>query len=104
MRKELPKQYIKCQSGCFNRERVEGMQNENLLDVLEMVVRTSLMRKESRGAMYRVDFPQTDDDNWLVNIIVSRGECEWRMNKEAVRGEYVSLPEGQRNYGKKEIG
>ncbi len=42
----------------------------NMLTLSELVVRSALLRKESRGAHYRTDFPQTDNINWKKNTII----------------------------------
>jgi succinate dehydrogenase/fumarate reductase flavoprotein subunit len=34
------------------------------------ILRASLERKESRGAFYREDFPERDDEHWLKNILL----------------------------------
>ena len=34
----------------------------------EAIIRSALMRQESRGAHYRSDFPKLDDEGWKVNI------------------------------------
>ncbi len=102
LRRELPNQHLVDKSMSFNRELVEALQNANMLDVLEMVVRASLERKESRGAMYRVDFPTTDDDNWLCNIVIARSaNGEPCLSKRPVRQAWLTLPRGQRKYGQK---
>jgi len=85
----------------FNRELVEGLQNENMLDVLEAVVRASLTRQESRGAMYRTDYPLTNDDRWLCNLVLQQKDGQWEIREEPVREGYVTLPKGQRTYGQK---
>ena len=41
----------------------------NLLVASELMLAGSLERKESRGAFFRDDYPETDDSNWLRNII-----------------------------------
>ena len=101
LRNQLGAQRVRGQDLCFNRELVEGLQNENMLDVLEAVVRSSLTRQESRGAMYRTDYPLTDDDRWLCNLVLCRKDGQWEIREERVREGYVTLPKGQRTYGQK---
>ena len=40
----------------------------------EMMLKASIMRKESRGAFFREDYPRRDDVNWLKWIIVKKDE------------------------------
>ncbi len=49
----------------FNTELRSALELENILEYSEMIARAALAREESRGAHYRVDFPETDDENWL---------------------------------------
>jgi succinate dehydrogenase/fumarate reductase flavoprotein subunit len=44
----------------------------NMLLVGEMVCRSALERTESRGAHFRSDYPQENDDSWLVNIQIRK--------------------------------
>ncbi len=39
--------------------------------IAKAIMRASLERKESRGAFYREDFPERDDDHWLKNILLA---------------------------------
>jgi succinate dehydrogenase/fumarate reductase flavoprotein subunit len=39
--------------------------------ISKAIMRASLEREESRGAFYREDFPQSDDDHWLKNILLT---------------------------------
>jgi len=39
--------------------------------ISKAIMRSSLEREESRGAFYREDFPQRDDDHWLKNIFLT---------------------------------
>ena len=45
-----------------------------MLRTSEIIVRCALERKESRGAQWRLDFPERDDADWgTKNLIVSDG-------------------------------
>lgn len=101
LRGELERQHVTSSDPCFNKQWAEGLQNENTLDVLEAVVRASLAREESRGAMYRMDFPHTDDDRWLCNLLLTRTQSEWKIQESPVEEVYFTLPRGTRPYGKK---
>jgi len=40
-----------------------------MLDLAEVVAVCALLRKESRGAHYRLDYPNRDDENWLKHSL-----------------------------------
>jgi succinate dehydrogenase / fumarate reductase flavoprotein subunit len=42
-----------------------------MLDVAETIVVGAIERKESRGAQWRLDFPDRNDDQWLKHIDLS---------------------------------
>jgi succinate dehydrogenase/fumarate reductase flavoprotein subunit len=56
----------------YNQEWIECLQIENMLQCLELVMRASLLRTESRGAAYRRDFPETNNRDWCKNIVFRR--------------------------------
>ena len=53
----------------FSLEMREALEVRSLLAVAELVVRAALIRKETRGAHYREDYPSKDDNNWLKHIV-----------------------------------
>ncbi len=46
----------------------------NLLTVGDLIVRSALARKESRGAHYRNDFPNRDDATFGKHSLIAKGE------------------------------
>lgn len=44
-----------------------------------MIIRSALLREESRGAHYRADFPQTDDQKWKGNVFLQKMNSEMRL-------------------------
>jgi len=50
----------------------EALETRNVLEVGRLVARASLLRQESRGCFWRIDYPEPDNDNWIRNIILSR--------------------------------
>lgn len=56
----------------------------NMSDVAEMVTKAALFRKESRGAHYRQDFPERNDKDWKVNIVIRKEEERMTLSKAPV--------------------
>lgn len=70
---DLPKMRIK-NFQCYCYELSEAYEIETMLDLAELVVISAIERKESRGAHNRVDYPDTDNEKWLVHTSVAKGE------------------------------
>src|ERR671921_612299 len=49
-------------------------QIKSSLIACEAIIRSAIMRQESRGAHYRSDFPKLDDERWKVNIYCRKKE------------------------------
>src|SRR5689334_8575644 len=55
----------------FNQDVLGAIELDYMLDCAECIVVGALERKESRGAQFRLDFPQRNDDEWLKHIDLS---------------------------------
>lgn len=60
----------------------------NYLDMAILACRAMLQRRESRGELFRVDFPYADNDNWLKWIIAKRADS----GSDAPEFRTVDLP------------
>ena len=88
----LPFLATKTNEKIYNREWVTALENRPLLRVLEIVTRASLLRRESRGAMYRQDYPETDNKDWLKNVIVRNRKGDMELTTRDVVTRMISLP------------
>ena len=78
----------------FDKSKIGGLKmDENLkrtlelramLTVSEAIVRSALLRQESRGAHYRSDFPNRDNRRWKVNIYCKKSGGEMALFKRPV--------------------
>jgi succinate dehydrogenase / fumarate reductase, flavoprotein subunit len=55
----------------FNQDALGALELQFMLDNAEAIVVSAIERKESRGAQYRTDFPERNDDDWLKHINVA---------------------------------
>jgi succinate dehydrogenase / fumarate reductase flavoprotein subunit/fumarate reductase flavoprotein subunit len=82
-----------------NRQLVRyNMEWNNIIDVTNsiavctMVAYSALHREESRGAHYREDFKETDNENWLVNIHLARkGERDMELTTKPVNLTHLKM-------------
>jgi succinate dehydrogenase/fumarate reductase flavoprotein subunit len=60
-------------------------QVKSSLIACEAIIRSALMRQESRGAHFRSDFPKIADEKWKVNIYCSKEDGEMVLSKQNVK-------------------
>lgn len=71
---ELKERYrrvgVQDKARAFNTSLLFHLELGNMLDLAEAIALAALHRKESRGAQFRRDFPERDDENWLKHTVV----------------------------------
>jgi len=102
MKKEWTALGTRVSDPVFNQEWTEAIQNENLLTCLELVLRSSVVRKESRGAAYRRDFPETNNRDWVKNVVVRRDGEGPDIEVRPVVVTSLTPPTDIRPYGQKQ--
>ncbi|UCG14383.1 MAG: succinate dehydrogenase flavoprotein subunit [Deltaproteobacteria bacterium] len=60
---------IQDKGNCFNRDLLDAIELGYMLDLAEVITLGALAREESRGAHCREDFPDRNDNKWLVHTM-----------------------------------
>jgi succinate dehydrogenase / fumarate reductase flavoprotein subunit len=71
LKEEAPKAVIDDRGSVFNQDVIGAIELGYMLDCAEAIVVGAIERKESRGAQFRTDFPERNDDEWLKHIDIS---------------------------------
>ena len=73
-------------SKVFNTARIEALELQNLFETAEATAQVASVREESRGAHSREDYPDRDDENWMVHSLY------WKEGKKIGRREVNFAP------------
>ncbi|MBJ7348610.1 MAG: hypothetical protein JHC87_08585, partial [Thermoleophilaceae bacterium] len=76
LQEEAKTAYIDDQGTVFNQDVLGSLELDFMLDVAETIVLGAIERKESRGAQYRTDFPERNDEEWLKHIDITKKDGE----------------------------
>jgi fumarate reductase flavoprotein subunit len=97
---------FRSKSRAANPALVNAYRTQKMLKVALCVAYGALLRKESRGAHAREDYPNRDDVNWLKRTITSWGNPNRNLpdvTYEEIDIHKMELPPGFRGYGKNNI-
>ncbi|HZK15572.1 MAG TPA: FAD-binding protein, partial [Solirubrobacterales bacterium] len=73
LQEEARSAYIDDHGAVFNQDVMGALELEYMLECAECSCLGALERKESRGAQYRTDYPERNDEEWLKHINLQRG-------------------------------
>ncbi|WP_305554801.1 fumarate reductase (CoM/CoB) subunit TfrA [Methanobrevibacter sp. V74] len=60
----------------YNDDLLTVLEIINMVDICILTVKSAILRKESRGAHYRSDFPETKDE-WKKSIVINKNEIKF---------------------------
>ena len=101
--KEFNNVSIDDKDNIFNTEYVEMLELKNLLDNSIVTMHGANFRKESRGAHSHEDYPDRDDENWLIHTITELNDGKVNISKrdvimDVLDNEVTSVPLAKRVY------
>jgi succinate dehydrogenase / fumarate reductase flavoprotein subunit len=76
LKEEAAKAPIDDHGTVFNQDVISAIELGYMLDCAEATVVAAQVRKESRGAQFRTDFPERNDGDWLKHIDISLDGAE----------------------------
>ena len=60
----------------YNDDLVTALEVTNMVEICILIVKSAILRRESRGAHYRSDFPESSDE-WKRSIIVNKNKIKF---------------------------
>ena len=71
LKEESQNAWIDDQGTVFNQDVLGAIELGYMIDCAETTVVAAIERKESRGAQFRTDFPERNDEEWLKHIDIT---------------------------------
>src|SRR5262249_33240082 len=77
----LPRMSVTRTAPSVNYEWLDAIDVVNMLDACELIIHSSLERKESRGPFMRRDFPLQDNTKWLAANVMQKTQNGFRFEQ-----------------------
>lgn len=97
-REDLPNLATVAKSPLYNKEWIDALELPNMVHLLEASVRSALLRTESRGVHYREDYPETDNDNWLMETMIKCRDQGLETGTRPITVSSLTPPKGRWPY------
>jgi succinate dehydrogenase/fumarate reductase flavoprotein subunit len=97
-REELPNLAASSTGRIYNKEWIDALELDSMVHLLEAAARSALARTESRGVHYREDYPDTDNDNWIQESIVSLDDGAMKILTRPITLTTITPPTGTMPY------
>src|SRR6185503_15360154 len=76
LKEEAGKAWIDDRGTVFNQDVLGAIELGYMIDCAETTVVAAIERKESRGAQFRTDYPERNDEEWLKHIDINRNGAD----------------------------
>ncbi len=93
LRKNFEDVRVSTDSRKFNFGLIRALELRNMIEITEVTAFAARWRKESRGAHFRIDFPNRNDDDYLVHSLVSRTRDGLQMQTKPVKLGFFPVKE-----------
>ena len=60
----------------YNTDLVTALEVINMVEICILTVKSAILRRESRGAHFRSDYPETKDE-WIKSIVQNKKEIKF---------------------------
>jgi len=97
-KEKLPYMAAENSSAVYNKAWMDALELSEMVHLLECATKSALLRTESRGVHYREDYPQTDNDNWLVETISVLRDNELQIDTRPITATLLSPHRGVTPY------
>jgi len=84
LKEEATSAYVDDRSSIFNQDVLAAIELQNMLENAEACCMAAIERRESRGAQYRTDYPERNDEEWLKHIDVTLEDGEPKISYSPV--------------------
>jgi succinate dehydrogenase / fumarate reductase flavoprotein subunit len=74
LREEAKTVSVDDKGSVFNQDVLGALELQYMLDNAQCIVTGAIERKESRGAQFRTDYPERNDDEWIKHINLTADE------------------------------
>lgn len=80
-RDTLPRMRLASHARTANYEWLDAIDVVNMIEACELIIHSSLERRESRGPFFRSDFPLTDNAQWLAANVLKKAGNGFRFEQ-----------------------
>ena len=93
--RDIPQLSIETRARAYNKEWIDTIEIESIVQVLLASARSALYRTESRGVHNRSDYPLTNNNTWLREIVTRNINGKFSLSTRPVTITKLRPPKGK---------